>query len=155
MQAKLLHLCLTLCEPMDHSPPDSSVHGDSPGKNTGVSYHALLQRIFPTQGLNSGLPHCRGNSLPSEPAGKPINTGAGNPIPFPGDLPQPRIELGSPELRQILSQLSYQGSPVGSIQLTFCTGWGSSLCKTLQRTWLRILSIVLEEELKVLDSFNG
>ena len=32
---------------------------DSPGKNTGVGCHALLQRIFPTQGLNSGLPHCK------------------------------------------------------------------------------------------------
>ena len=37
----------------------SSVHGDSPGKNTGVGSHALLQRIFPTWGLNSGLLHCR------------------------------------------------------------------------------------------------
>ena len=31
----------------------------SPGKNTGVGCHALLQGIFPTQGLNPGLPHCR------------------------------------------------------------------------------------------------
>ena len=30
-----------------------------PGKNTGVGYHFLLQEIFPTQGLNLGLPHCR------------------------------------------------------------------------------------------------
>ena len=50
--------CPTLCNPMDSSPPDSSVHGDSPGKNTGVSYHALLQGIFPTQGWNPGLPNC-------------------------------------------------------------------------------------------------
>ena len=40
------------------SPPGSSVHGDSPGKNTGVGCHALLQGIFPTQGSNPGLPHC-------------------------------------------------------------------------------------------------
>ena len=33
--------------------------GDSPGKNTGVGCHFLLQGIFPTQGLNPGLPHCR------------------------------------------------------------------------------------------------
>ena len=33
------------------------VHGDSPGQNTGVGCHALLQGIFPTQGLNPGLPH--------------------------------------------------------------------------------------------------
>ena len=31
----------------------------SPGKNTGVHCHSLLQRIFPTQGLNPGLLHCR------------------------------------------------------------------------------------------------
>ena len=46
-------------DPMDCSLPGSSVHRDSPGKNTRGSYHALLQGIFPTQGLNSGLPHCR------------------------------------------------------------------------------------------------
>ena len=32
---------------------------DSPGKNTGVGSHFLLRRIFPTQGLNPGLLHCR------------------------------------------------------------------------------------------------
>ena len=32
---------------------------DSPGKNTGVGCHALLQGIFPTQGLNPDLPHCK------------------------------------------------------------------------------------------------
>ena len=51
--------CPTLCDPMDCSPPGSSVHGDSPGKNTGVDNHSLLQGIFPTQGLNPGLLHCR------------------------------------------------------------------------------------------------
>ena len=50
---------LTLCDSRDCSPPGSSVHGDSPGKNTGVGCHAFLQRIFPTQGLNPGLSHCR------------------------------------------------------------------------------------------------
>ena len=50
---------LMLCDPMDCDSPGSSVHGDSPGKNTGVGCHALLQGIFPTQGLNPGLPHCR------------------------------------------------------------------------------------------------
>ena len=51
--------CPTLCDPMDWSPPGSSVPGDSPGKNTGVGCYALLQGIFPTLGLNSGLPHCK------------------------------------------------------------------------------------------------
>ena len=58
LRAKSLQSCLTLCNPMDHcSPPGSFVHGDSPGKNTGVSCHALLQGIFPTQGSskNTGV----------------------------------------------------------------------------------------------------
>ena len=55
----LTQSCLTLCEPMDCSLPGSSVHRDSLGKNTGVGCHALLQGIFPTQGSNPGLPHCR------------------------------------------------------------------------------------------------
>ena len=41
--------------PAGCSPPGSSVPGDSPGENTGVSCHSLLQGIFPTQGSNSGL----------------------------------------------------------------------------------------------------
>ena len=32
---------------------------NSPGQNTGVGSFSLRQRIFPTQGLNPGLPHCR------------------------------------------------------------------------------------------------
>lgn len=49
VQAKLLQLC----DPMDHSPTGSSFPGESPGKNTeSVSFRALLQGIFPTQGSN-------------------------------------------------------------------------------------------------------
>ena len=44
---------------MDCSPPGSSVHGDSLGRNTGVGCHSLLQGIFPTKGSNLGLPHGR------------------------------------------------------------------------------------------------
>ena len=55
----IVQSCLTLCDPMDGSPPGSSVYGDSPGKNIGVGRHALLQGIFPTQGSNPSLPHCR------------------------------------------------------------------------------------------------
>ena len=55
----LTRSCPTLCDLMDYSPPGSSVHRDSPSKNTGVGCQALLQGIFPTQGLNPGLSHCR------------------------------------------------------------------------------------------------
>ena len=51
--------CLTLCNPIACSLPGSSVHGDSPVKNTGVGCHALFQGIFPIQGSNPGLLHCR------------------------------------------------------------------------------------------------
>ena len=65
-------LCLTLCDYMDCSPPDSSVHGILQGRILEwVASRSLLQGIFPTQGSNPGLLHCR----------------------------------------QILYQLSYQGSP--------------------------------------------
>ena len=51
--------CPTLCNPKDCNWQGSFVHVDSPGKNTGVGSHALLQWIFPTPGSNPGLPHCR------------------------------------------------------------------------------------------------
>ena len=38
----VIQLCPILCDPKDCSPPGSSVHGDSPGKNTWVGCHALL-----------------------------------------------------------------------------------------------------------------
>ena len=49
---RLLQSCPTCCDPMHCSPPGFSVLGDSPGKNTGVGCHFLLQGIFPTQGSN-------------------------------------------------------------------------------------------------------
>ena len=53
MHAKSLQLCPTICNPMDCSQLSSSVHGDSPGKNTGVGCHALLQGIL--QGMGDHL----------------------------------------------------------------------------------------------------
>ena len=73
VHAKSLQSCPTLCNPMNCSPPSSSVHGDSPGK-TWVGWHALLQGIFPSQGLNLHLLcplHWQAGSLPLAPPGKP------------------------------------------------------------------------------------
>ena len=72
--AKSLQLCLTHCEPMDHSPP-GSLSWDSPDRNTGVGYHAFLQGISPTQGSNQHLfclLHWEVSSLPLAPSGKSI-----------------------------------------------------------------------------------
>ena len=44
--------CLSLCDPMDCSLPGSSIHGDSPSKNTGVGCHGHLQEIFSTEKSN-------------------------------------------------------------------------------------------------------
>ena len=74
MRAKSLQSCPTQCNPMDFSLPGSSVHGDSPGKNTGVDCHALPQGLFLTQELNMQLLrllHRQAGYLPPVPPGKP------------------------------------------------------------------------------------
>ena len=53
VKVKDAHSCLTLQPHGLHSP------WNSPGQNTGVDSLSLLQGIFPTQGLNTGLLHCR------------------------------------------------------------------------------------------------
>ena len=52
---KVTQFCPPLCDPMDcmYSPWNSL------GQNTGVGSLSLLQGIFPSQGLNPGLPHHR------------------------------------------------------------------------------------------------
>ena len=64
-------LCLTVLDPVDCSPPGSTVPGNSPDKNAGASRHSLLQGIFPTPGIQPGFPALQTDSLPSEPPGKP------------------------------------------------------------------------------------
>ena len=57
--------------PMDCSPPGSSVHETVQVKNTRVGKHSHLQRIFPTQGSNLCLLHCRQIFLWSETLAEP------------------------------------------------------------------------------------
>ena len=52
-------LGLTLCNPIDCSPPGSTVHEIFPARIKGVCCHFLLQGIFPIKGLTPGLLHCR------------------------------------------------------------------------------------------------
>ena len=49
-----VQLCATPWTVARQAPP-----WDSPGKNTGVGCHFLLQGVFPTEGLNLSLLHCR------------------------------------------------------------------------------------------------
>ena len=64
-KVEVAHSCPTLLDPMD-SP------WNSPGQNARVGSLFLLQGIFPTQGSNPVLPHCRADSLPGEPPGKAL-----------------------------------------------------------------------------------
>ena len=65
MKVSVAQLCLTLCNPMDCSPSGSSVHGILQARilvwfaRGSSSGDPLLQGIFPTQGSNSGLLHCK------------------------------------------------------------------------------------------------
>ena len=63
--------CLTLCDPMDCSLPGSSVHGDSPGKNTGSGLPCPLPGDLPNPGIKSRSPALQVDSLPCEPPRKP------------------------------------------------------------------------------------
>ena len=101
-----------LCNSMNCSPPSSSVHRDSPGKNTRVGCYTFLQGIFPTQGSNT----CRSltlqaDSLSIEPPQKPMNTGVGSLSLLQGIIPTQVLKQGLLNCRWILYQLSYQGKP--------------------------------------------
>ena len=65
--------CLTLCAPIDCSPPGFSVHGISQDKNTGIGWHFLFQGIFLTQG---STPCLLSSALQADhlTGGSPINS---------------------------------------------------------------------------------
>ena len=66
-KAKVAQLCLTLCDPMDCSPPGSSINGI--GKNFGMGCHFLLQETS-IQVWNPHL-HCQVDALPlASPGGE-------------------------------------------------------------------------------------
>ena len=69
---------------MDREAWRATVHGDSPGNNTQVGCHALLQGIFPTQGSNPHLLcllHWQLGSLPLALPGKRL------PLTYPAQIP--------------------------------------------------------------------
>ena len=72
MKVLLIQSCPTLCDPMNCSPPGSSVHGVLQARILEWIAVFLLQGIFLTQGLIPGLRHCM-QTLPTEPPGKEIH----------------------------------------------------------------------------------
>ena len=112
----------TLCDPMDCSPPGSSVHGDTPGKNTWGGRRALLQGSFPTQGSNPGLLHCSWILYcPQTVTREAQEYWSGQPIPPPGDLPDPGIKPGSPALQADSLSAELPGKPQISCNYTHIT----------------------------------
>ena len=90
--------CPALCHPMGCSPPGFSVHEDSPGKNTAVGFHALLQGIYQTRGSNPAS--CIASGFFAIWATREAQEyWSGRPIPSPGYLPDPGIKLGLPALQ--------------------------------------------------------
>ena len=96
---------------MNYSLPGFSVHGDSPGKNTGVGGHALLQGVFLTQGSNPGLLHCRQILCHLSHQGSQEHC-SGQLSPSPGELPNPGVELESPALQADSLPAELPGKPI-------------------------------------------
>ena len=94
---------------MHCSPPGSSVHGDSPGKNTEVSCPPAGDLSNP--GIEPRSPTLRVDSLQSEPPGKSMNTGVGSLFLLQGIFPTQELNRDLLHCRWIFYQLSYQGSP--------------------------------------------
>ena len=94
---------------------------NSPGQNTGEGSLSFLQGIFPTQGSNPGLPHCRQIFLPAEPQGKPKNSGVGSLSLLQRIFPTQESNQGLLRCRWILLPADPQGKPknsgVGSLSL--------------------------------------
>ena len=108
--------CLTLCNPMDCSPPGSSVHGDSLGKNAGVVAMPSSRRS--SQPIQPRSPALQADSLPSEPPGKPKNTGVGSISPLQGNFLTQESNQDLLHCRCVLHQLNYQGSPYDSLKIS-------------------------------------
>ena len=82
--------------------------------------HALLQGIFPPQGLKPGLPEF--NSLPPEPPKKPKNAGVSSLSLLQGIFQTQELNWGLLHCRRILYQLSYQGSLTRDQTQASCIG---------------------------------
>ena len=88
----------------------STLAWNSLGKNNGVGSLSLLQKIFPTQGSNPGVPHCGEILYQLSHRGSPgiLEWAA---YPFSRVFPTQESNRGLLHCKQILYQLSYQGSP--------------------------------------------
>ena len=124
VHAKSFQLCLTLCDPMDHSLPGSSVHG--------ILQARIMEwvaspppGIFPTQGSNPcllRLLNCQSDSLPLAPRGKhgrlfqisqlgvgDRGRGGGNQDSNPGLFHPKTLPLVNPSPEELVGRPEYLG----------------------------------------------
>ena len=88
----------TLCDPMDCSPPGSSVHGDSPGKNTGSQLPCPPPRDFPNAGIKPQSLALQVDSLQVSHRGS-LRTLEWGVYPFSRGTSWPRNWTASPALQ--------------------------------------------------------
>ena len=108
MKVKVDQSSLTLSDPMDYTYSQSMEN--SPGHNTEVGSHSLLQGIFPTQGSNPGLLHCRRILYQLSHKGSPGITEWGA-CPFSRGSSRSRNQLGSPALQVDSLSIELLGRP--------------------------------------------
>ena len=105
-KVKVTHSCPTLWDPNGLNSP-----WNSPGQNTGMGSRSLLQGIFPTQGLNPGLPHYKWILYQLSHKGS-LRTWEWVAYPFSVDLPDPGIKPGSPALQVDSLPTELPGKPI-------------------------------------------
>ena len=100
-QKSVAQLCPTLCDPMDlsleFSKPEYWSEQPFPSPED-----------LPNPRIEPRSPALRADSLPTEPQGKPRNTGVGSLFLLQGIIPTQELNLGHPHCRWILYQLSYR-----------------------------------------------
>ena len=100
--------CSVMCDSL--RPHELYSPWNSPGQNTEVGSLSLLQGMFPNPSIEPRFPALQADSLPAEPQGKPKNTGVGSFSFLQWTFPIQESNWGLLHCRQILYQLSYQGS---------------------------------------------
>ena len=120
---KVAQLCPTL------RPQGLCSQWNSPGQNTGVGSLSLLQWIFPTQGSNPGLPHCRQILYQLDHKARPRILEWVD-YPFSRGSSNPGIEPGSPALKahSLLTELPEKPWGVHYSASWWCVVWLVRIC---------------------------
>ena len=107
MKVKVAQSCLTLCDPMD-----CAVHGIFQARILKWVKPFPSPGYLPNPGIKPRSPSLRAVSLSAEPQGKPKNTRVGSLSLLQWIFPTQELNRGFLHCRQILYQLSYEGSPI-------------------------------------------